>query len=73
MNVPISVPATAIYHLPPPYANQRGKKKPLVTIEDYKGPFVAARLMSPLLCRLSYTATVWYLLNIRDNILSEWR
>ena len=30
------------------------------------------RLMSPLLCQLSYTATVLYLLKKRDGMISEW-
>ena len=53
---PSLCPRGSLYHLPPPYANQRDNKKPLVTIEDDKGPYVAVRLMSPLLYQLSYTA-----------------
>ena len=33
----------------PPPVTQRGNKKPLVTIEDDKGPFVAVRFRKPLL------------------------
>jgi hypothetical protein len=39
-SVPVIVPASslALYHLPPPSVTQQGNKKPLVTIEDHKGP-----------------------------------
>jgi len=45
---PFLCPRRAIYRLPPPYANQRGNEKPLVTIEDYKGFLVAVRFRKPL-------------------------
>ena len=54
--MPVIVPARGFISPPSPYANQRGNKNPLVTTEDYKGSFVAVRLMSPLLYQLSYTA-----------------
>jgi len=41
-------PRVDLDHLPSPYTNQSGKEKPLVTINDYKGPFVTVQVTYPL-------------------------
>jgi hypothetical protein len=41
-------PRVDLDHLPPPYTNQSGKEKLLVTIDDYKGPFVTVQVTYPL-------------------------
>ena len=52
-------------------ATQRGNKKPLVTIDDHKRPFVAVRLMSPLLYQLSYTGLESGLSKLQEPCVRE--
>ena len=63
-------PRGSLYHLPPPTANQRGNKKPLVTIEDYKGPFVEPEFTKPLLYQLSYAGPRARVHNLHGFFLS---
>jgi hypothetical protein len=48
--MPIVVPASGF--IPPPNVTTKN----LVTIEDYKGPFVAVRFTKPLLCHYATPA-----------------